>query len=98
MDLARYPLATLEEMPLHAGAEDFGDDRYYACMDKEWDYNEDQTLYDWRCPDCLKMARMNVWAYGDNEQEWRPSLGENPRVVQLTWLVKRADYWSYPHD
>jgi len=89
------PLAPVEDAPIHGQA--LPKRGWWACSFPERIIDDD-IFYDWRCHACTQVAYIDIVRAGDRPTVWNPgatdgSLPES-KVVQLSWLVNRATYWS----
>lgn len=95
------PLATLTERPLHL--DDLGANERWACSlklaaVKRQGLDDIRPRFDWRCSDCVDAAAALIrWGYSA-PQEWRRLPEDEPQIVSLDWLVRRARYWMLCGD
>lgn len=75
------PLTSTEDYPLHGW--DYG--APYACQGGV-------STYDWRCLDCVNVARTKVAFGRDVMTRWRQSGEHEERDVTLGWLVAQSRY------
>lgn len=92
--MSAFPsLATIEEMPLHSGREDFDVDGWYGCEQPERPADE-MTLWDWRCRSCVLHATAVLRNQGDDQLTWYARPDAVPERRSLSWHLERAAYWS----